>query len=313
MGKNFCSIIDERAGAMSWFGPSEFAVKEASAIERKFLLKEPVPVLPGRRSETFHIGCLSAQGTREVFVCRAGTKRFLRTREGRQRFLRKFDIPIGKSHFDLLWKLVEGARILKKCHRARVGRLDFQVETLECAKSSLSIAVVHFPKRQLAVAFQPPEFFGTEITGREEFSDAHLCMHGIPPLRNGRTQAGALPFLFKNGILHIVLVTSSSGTRWIVPKGGLEQHMTRQEVALMEAAEEAGAIGSIEHGLKTECRMADQRLLHLYPLRVAVLLPHWPERIMRRRVVLPIYRALLRVRDIGLAQAIRHLARQLEP
>lgn len=298
---------------MSWFASSELAVKEASAIERKFLLKEPVPVLSGRRSETLHIGCLSAQGTREVFVCRAGAKRFLRTREGRQRFLSEIDMPIGKLHFDSLWKLAEGAHLLKKRYPARVGRLDFQVETMEYTKASLSIAVVHFPKRQLAAAFQPPDFFGPEITGREEFSDAHLCLQGIPPLRNGRTQAGALPFLFKNGILHIVLVTSSSGTRWIVPKGGLEQHMTSHEVALMEAAEEAGAIGSIEHGLKTECRMADQRLLHLYPLRVAVLLPHWPERIMRRRVVLPIYRALLRICDVGLAQAIRHLARQLEP
>jgi 8-oxo-dGTP pyrophosphatase MutT (NUDIX family) len=122
-----------------------------------------------------------------------------------------------------------------------------------------------------------------------------------------------LPFLFKNGVLHIVLVTSSSGTRWIVPKGGLEKHMTRQEVALMEAAEEAGAIGTIEPGLKAEFRMADHRVLHLYPLRVSVLLPFWPERLTRRRVVLPIYRAILRICDVGLAQAIRRMARELEP
>lgn len=298
---------------MPRFVPSESAVKEASAIERKFLLREPVPILPGCRSETLHLGCLSAQGNREVFVCRLGQERFLRTREGRRRFLRECDVPLGKSHFESLWRLVEGARLQKKTRPARLGRLDFLVETIECGQVSLSFAVVRFPTRHLAAAFHPPEIFGPEITGRDEFSDAHLALHGIPPLRNGRTQAGALPFLFKNGILHIVLVTSSSGTRWIVPKGGLEQNMTRQEVALMEAAEEAGAIGTIEHGLKTECRMADQRLLHLYPLRVAVLLPHWPERILRRRVVLPIYRAILRVRDVGLAQAIRRLARQLEP
>jgi hypothetical protein len=89
--------------------------------------------------------------------------------------------------------------------------------------------------------------------------------------------------------------------------------MTRQEVALMEAAEEAGAIGTIEPGLKAEFRMADDRVLHLYPLRVSVLLPFWPERLTRRRVVLPIYRAILRIRDVGLAQAIRRMARELEP
>ena len=288
-------------------------MKEPSAIERKFLLGEPIPAIGGHHSQTLHLGCLSAQGTREVFVCRLRARHFLCIREGRQKSLRESNIPITKSHFEALWKLVEGAQILKRSYLARLGELDFQVETIERGQASLSMAVVRFPKRPLALAFQPPASFGQEITGRDEFSDAHLCLHGIPPLHNGLTQAGALPFLFKNGILHIVLVTSSSGTRWIVPKGGLEHHMTRQEVALMEAAEEAGAIGAIEHGLKTECRLADQRLLHLYPLRVAVLLPHWPERLMRRRVVLPIYRALLRVRDVGLAQAIRRLARQLEP
>jgi len=48
-------------------------------------------------------------------------------------------------------------------------------------------------------------------------------------------------------------------------------------------------------------------------LRVSVLLPFWPERLTRRRVVLPIYRAILRIRDVGLAQAIRRMARELEP
>jgi 8-oxo-dGTP pyrophosphatase MutT (NUDIX family) len=288
-------------------------VKQPTAIERRFLLSEAVPALPGSHPKPLHLGCLSAQGNREVFVCQSGSSFFLRTREGRQRFLREVDTPLGKSHFEALWKLTEGTRLTKKTHHARREGLDFWVETIHCGKLLLIVAVVRFAKHQLARAFQPPDDFGPEITHLAEFSDAHLALHGIPPLRNGRSQSGALPFLFKNGVLHIVLVTSSSGTRWIVPKGGLEKNMTRQEVALMEAAEEAGAIGVIEQGLKTEFRMADQRTLHLYPLRVSVLLPHWPERLARRRVVLPIYRALLRIHDVGMAQAIRRLARQLEP
>lgn len=288
-------------------------MNDASAIERRFLLKKPVAGTRGVSSETLQIGCLSAQGNREVFVCRKGEEQFLRVCEGRQRFLWKREVPLGKSDFDSLWKLVEGARIYKSVRPARLGSCKFLEETIECRQATLSIAVVGFPSLRLATAFQPPKCFGQEISGRDEFSDAHLALHGIPPLRNGCSQAGALPFLFKDGILHIVLITSSSGTRWIVPKGGLESDMTRQEVALMEAAEEAGAIGTIEHGLKTECRQGDHCLLHLYPLRVAVLLPNWPERLHRRRVVLPVYRALLRIEDAALAQAIRRLASQLEP
>ena len=122
-----------------------------------------------------------------------------------------------------------------------------------------------------------------------------------------------MPFLFKKGVLHIVLITSSSGARWLIPKGHLESGMSLEEVALMEAAEEAGAIGTIEPGSRTQCPTEDGRTLQLFPLRVATLLPHWPERFVRRRVVLPVYRALLRISDPSLARALRDLSRRLKP
>lgn len=81
----------------------------------------------------------------------------------------------------------------------------------------------------------------------------------------------------------------------------------------MEAAEEAGAVGALEPGIQTRCRMEDGRTLFLYPLRVASLLPNWPERALRRRVVLPVYRAGLRIRDTALAEAIREIGRRLAP
>ena len=89
--------------------------------------------------------------------------------------------------------------------------------------------------------------------------------------------------------------------------------MSLEEVALMEAAEEAGAIGTIEPGSLTQCPTEDGRTLQLFPLRVATLLPHWPERFVRRRVVLPVYRALLRISDPLLARALRDLSRRLKP
>ena len=81
----------------------------------------------------------------------------------------------------------------------------------------------------------------------------------------------------------------------------------------MEAAEEAGAIGTIESGCRAKCATEDGRTIQLFPLRVATLLPHWPERFVRRRVVLPVYRALLRISDPLLARALRDLSRHLRP
>jgi 8-oxo-dGTP pyrophosphatase MutT (NUDIX family)/CYTH domain-containing protein len=288
-------------------------LKNSGKIERRFLLRRDAGSVVGEASATVHLGCLGTGGYRETFVGRIGRDRFLLVREGRGRFLRESTVPLGARAFGDLWRLVGEYRIQKKSRFMREGGRNFRVESMTCGNGVVSMAVFGFPTRAMAAAFVPPDFVGAETTGLEEYSDAHLALHGIPPPRNGRSQAGALPFLFRNGVLHVVLVTSSSGTRWIVPKGGLEKGMTRQEVALMESAEEAGAIGVLEPGIKAQCRMDDGRTLHLYPLRVATLLPHWPERLIRRRVVIPIYRALLRVRDVGMAEAIRGLGRRLEP
>lgn len=306
------------AGWLCWHDKRKFdgyaeLVKNSGKIERRFLLRRGAVCLGPALSPPLHLGCLAAGGNREMFVARHGRKRFLLLREGRGRFFRETTVPLALGAFEDLWRSTEGSRIQKKSYSARASGLDFRVETIESGDAVVSMVVFEFPSAVAASAFLLPECAGADITALEEYSDAHLALHGVPPLRNGRLQAGALPFLFRNGILHVVLVTSSAGTRWILPKGGLEKGMTRQEVALMEAAEEAGAIGVLEPGIKTQCRMADGRALHLYPLRIATLLPHWPERAMRRRVVLPVYRALLRVCDPGMAAAIRHLSRQLAP
>jgi 8-oxo-dGTP pyrophosphatase MutT (NUDIX family) len=67
-------------------------------------------------------------------------------------------------------------------------------------------------------------------------------------VRDRRCQAGALPFFYKKHELCVVLITSSTGSRWIVPKGQIEPRLSRQDVAQMEAAEEAGVVGAIELG-----------------------------------------------------------------
>ena len=44
----------------------------------------------------------------------------------------------------------------------------------------------------------------------------------------------------------VCLVTSSSGKRWVVPKGCMEPGKTAGELALQEAWEEAGLVGVLQ-------------------------------------------------------------------
>jgi 8-oxo-dGTP pyrophosphatase MutT (NUDIX family) len=59
-------------------------------------------------------------------------------------------------------------------------------------------------------------------------------------------QSSVIPYRITEGILEILLITSISGKRWIIPKGFIEFNMTAFESAKKEAYEEAGVIGSNE-------------------------------------------------------------------
>ncbi len=58
-------------------------------------------------------------------------------------------------------------------------------------------------------------------------------------------QSAVIPFKYIDKKLHIMLVTSSSGKRWVVPKGIIEPGMTAQESAANEALEEGAITGDV--------------------------------------------------------------------
>ncbi|SEF84539.1 histidine phosphatase family protein [Marinobacterium lutimaris] len=60
------------------------------------------------------------------------------------------------------------------------------------------------------------------------------------------TQSGVIPYRFSSGgRLELLLITSSSGRSWGVPKGIVEPGLTPQESAAKEALEEAGVQGKV--------------------------------------------------------------------
>ena len=62
-----------------------------------------------------------------------------------------------------------------------------------------------------------------------------------------RKEIGVIPYVKKNNTYRYVIVTSrSSRARWIFPKGQPEEDKTDEEVAVNEAFEEAGIIGTIQ-------------------------------------------------------------------
>jgi 8-oxo-dGTP pyrophosphatase MutT (NUDIX family) len=106
----------------------------------------------------------------------------------------------------------------------------------------------------------------------------------------------------------VCLVTSSSGRRWVVPKGQIDPGHTAGEAALVEAWEEAGLVGALDaEPLGTYAYEKLGRELHVlvYRMIVTEARDEWPERQLRTRAWVTLDEALDRIEEPGLRDLLR--------
>ena len=116
-------------------------------------------------------------------------------------------------------------------------------------------------------------------------------------------QAAALPIL--DG--ELCLVTSSSGRRWVIPKGMIEPGQTAGETALQEAWEEAGLAGAL-HGEPVGSYLYEKfGTLHhvtVFLMQVTEVHVEWPENARRQRGWFSPAEAAARLEEEGLRDII---------
>ena len=101
-----------------------------------------------------------------------------------------------------------------------------------------------------------------------------------------RKEIGVIPYFEKNGVSKFVIITTlGSKSRWIFPKGQPEPDMKDDEVAVNEAFEEAGVIGTIrEKPVKIKFDTGRDVIIYkLYPFKVSKICRNWPEKNRRTR------------------------------
>jgi len=103
-------------------------------------------------------------------------------------------------------------------------------------------------------------------------------------------QAAILPYAFRKGRLKLLLVTSTSGKRWILPKGHIEPDLTALESAEIEALEEAGVVGATDPrciGAYNYRKSADKGgslyRVRVFAMAVTRVLDDYPEKALRKR------------------------------
>ncbi len=124
--------------------------------------------------------------------------------------------------------------------------------------------------------------------------------------RTLRPQTGVIPFRRLHGEFEVMLVTSSTRHRWIIPKGYVEDDLGVVESARLEAYEEAGVKGSV-HPEPIGSYLHDRQgrpasLVEVYIMEVEEVLPEddWPESHFRKREWMPFAAARASVLETGL-------------
>lgn len=122
-------------------------------------------------------------------------------------------------------------------------------------------------------------------------------------------QAAAIPM--KAG--KICIVKSSSGKRWVVPKGCLESGKSLGEIALQEAWEEAGLVGVLNPepvGTYLYEKWGGTYHVTVYLMAVTDVSEEYPECMLREREWVTPTQALTRIKDAGLHAVLRRALRQ---
>jgi len=129
-------------------------------------------------------------------------------------------------------------------------------------------------------------------------------------------QSAVVPYRWKNGKLEVLIISSSGGKRWVVPKGIVEPGLSPAASAAAEAGEEAGVEGDV--GITPLGRYRYRKWggtceVEVYPMLVRQELAEWPESSVRRRRWLPVDEAAKEIDREKLRALIAALPQVVDP
>jgi 8-oxo-dGTP pyrophosphatase MutT (NUDIX family) len=128
-------------------------------------------------------------------------------------------------------------------------------------------------------------------------------------------QSGVIPYRIRDRQIEVMLITSSTGKRWVIPKGLIEPDMTSPDSAAKEAWEEAGLLGKVFPdliGTYEYYKSSYTCQVEVFLLQVQTVLENWPEASKRKRQWVSIPKAIRRVDEPELKLILGDLPNRLQ-
>jgi CYTH domain-containing protein len=155
-------------------------------IERKFLLHGVPAAMRFAHREPIRQGYLALDGDTEVRLRITARRAVLTIKAGRGGVRVEEEIALPTAQAEALWELTEGRRVQKARRRVRLagagGGADLVAEVDEYAGAldGLVVAEVEFPDEAAARGFEPPTWFGRELTDDRRYANRSLASDGMP-------------------------------------------------------------------------------------------------------------------------------------
>jgi adenylate cyclase len=150
-------------------------------IERKFLVDSSF--LP--KGYKKNSKCLIAQGylftdeREEIRVRRKEKAYFLTVKKGTGIARGETEIQLTRENFDKLWPLTKGKRIKKTRYLMTEGEFHIELDIYKGRLDGLVTAEVEFSSLEESRNFQPPTWFGRDVSKIEAYKNKNLAVHGL--------------------------------------------------------------------------------------------------------------------------------------
>lgn len=151
-------------------------------IERKFLvagLPEDLGRYPSSRIEQGYLA-LDEESGAEVRLRRRGGELTLTVKSAGLAARVEVELEPDEAQFESLWPLTEGRRVEKTRHMIPAGELRIELDVYEGALEGLAVAEVEFPSEDAGATFEPPGWFGPEVTDDARYKNRALAVAGLP-------------------------------------------------------------------------------------------------------------------------------------
>lgn len=153
--------------------------KEIFEIERKFLVKSLPDSLDNCKKLYIKQGYIATNPTIRL---RQQNDEYILTVKG-SGIMKKveYELPLDKEQFETLWTKVEDNIIEKTRYKVLLdNNLVAELDIYDGFLKGFMNVEVEFSSTKEAIMFDPPTWFGQEVTQFKEYSNASLAKNGKP-------------------------------------------------------------------------------------------------------------------------------------